>query len=501
MAQKKSSVVKKIDFINLSRAKAKKNAVLAEVINESDAKKNVALPISSTSIVLIDKIPLKEKKSSFRLPNFLNRTTVTRNQTYPMNQPTQSPSDSFFSQYQPASTTAKKGTFNTYFQQQLQNNDSKSVKTLILLGISLCSFLALVIQSGDILNVNMLLLLTTVVIFLATTTLSGLLVQSKAIPIWVAFTAFVLAALVHFLVIGSLNPVSGIVLAVAAVIIYQSFRETNKNLVASRIIYINGITKSSLSLLELMVILVIGAGLFSTILHVGSPQFVSQSLFNQSTVRSALVDDSGGVVQKALEAGGIVTLPKFESEFGAVESNKGKKPTIRELMIWTDYDASSKNILTDDESKKIDSAVKFKSKDEQVAQRTEAINIKLSSSFANRYESTKLTLESPVTTENYATFMRKKAFNTVSEFEQGQASTPANISFLKIIPKSLLIASLFSLLLIGLLFVVRTLIKFITNLIEFFTGLTLRVILWELFKVMGVVKVGVAQVEAEVIVL
>jgi len=499
MAQKKSSAVKKIDFINLSRAAVKNSS--AQIDTNFNNEKKLTATVLSTSMVLIDKIPLKEKKSAFRLPNFLNRSTIARNPSFPMNQPTQSPSDSFFSQYQSTATTTKKGTFNTYFQQQVQNSDSKSVKILVLLGVSLCSFLALVIQSGDILNVNLPLILTTIVVFLATTTLGGLLAQSKTLPIWVALTAYILAALVHFLVIGSLNPVSGIVLAVIALIIYQSFRETNKNLVASRIIYINGITKSSLSLLELMVILVIGAGLFSTILHIGSPQFVSQSLFDQPTVRSALVNESGGVLQKALEAGGIVTLPKFESEYAAIETNKGKKPTIRELMIWTDYDSIAKNILADQDIKKNKIITFGKSNDEQLVLQNQTINNKLASVFAERYESTKLTLESPVTTENYTTFMQKKAYNTVSEFEQGQASTPTNVSFLKVIPKSLLIASLFSLLLIGFLFVVRTLIKFITNLIEFFTGLTLRVILWELLKVTGVVKVEVAQVEAEVIVL
>jgi hypothetical protein len=502
VSKKLSPAIKKIEFIAMGKH-AQKPSVYDAV---TPAAATPQPPVSQTSMVLVDTIAEKPAVQRFTLPKFLNRRTVTpQPQSSPtMNQNSPAYSDAFFSQFAQQNTTAtdkKTSAFQSYFHQQVKEGDTKNVKISVILGISALSFVTLCMQTASLVTANMGALMATVVLFLASTSLAGMLIKSRKIAAYFSLGLFAAGCLIHFFMIGSLTVLSGFVLALIAVFIFRSFGETRKNIIASRIVYINGMTKAALAMLELAVIGIIGIGLFSTIIHEKSPIFVSKTLIGQEFVQDALTLKDAGPTQKILESNGIVTLPKFQTEYASIEANKGKPSTIRDLMIWADYDAAAKNILSEEETKKIDAVNRFEPKEKQQSERTAAANAKLQIAFAAKYASTGLTLETPVTTPSYTTFIRQQAYNTVNDFETGQANSPVTISALKAVPKSLLVASLISLGLVLVLFAIRLVLKSITGLIEFFTGLTLRLIVWELLKVTRVVRVDVAQVEAEVITL
>lgn len=393
----------------------------------------------------------------------------------------------------------KGGSFNNYFQNEFtKKNSTLPVVLSIILTII---FGTLVYFSLHLTQFQWYYTLILSIIFASTFAVLNLVSKTRKI-LFSLLTVLFLTGLGFYLFKGHLDFFNGGLLVLSIIFLYQSYRETTKNILASRLVFVNNLTKNAHSLILSAVIFVLCAGFYTNIMKKGAADFISKDVLSHPKVQNTLTTTNPNLGTKIAQNLNVVTLQQFNKEYTDAYSKPNeelKKPTARELILWLNFDAKAENVLTPSERKEIESAKRFDTPEVVLNAKNTAINEKLGKFFTTNYASTNLNLASEIDEKNYLTIFNKYVVNRVQNFQNGQNNITKDIPYLNKISSAFFIALFLSSLLGLALFFAKLIYKFITGLITFFTGQTLRSIIWQILIWTKLVKVEIEPVESEII--
>lgn len=349
----------------------------------------------------------------------------------------------------------------------------KIQKNLILLGVSLLTFIITIISSTNPYNIISTLFFGS--LFIASTNLLFLLVSKKNyIYLYLAAIAFIIYFTTLLLGLTSLLLLVFSILFTTLIVsfIYISFLELEKNQTSSRLFSLSYITKESTHILTTTLILLVSLNIFGGIYNQGGGKFV-QEVFKDEVIFTNLVTGSGNLNLSGISLNTLL--------MSGSENYAGANPdTFYDFLNSNYYGLTGKVILTSSEKSKIEQS---KNSNEAILsikrERAEKLRVE-------QFGDLPYTLDTVLDEYKFEQVTKKFYENKINNYE----NTDTESEYL-LIPRNTHLPAVIAVIVLLVLLFVRFIITAISSIILY--------IIWQIILYTEFAKIEIETVEAEVI--
>lgn len=379
-----------------------------------------------------------------------------------------------------AINSTKNTSFSSVFNSdQSQTKGVKRVfqKSIFAMIFNLCAFGLLAFSGVSLFSIPVWLVAIFAISYVVSSHIFFIIVADRSY-VWLSLVgSLILLLLVYGFIGQSFNPISLIFTFLTGLLIYLAYTELEKSQLSSRLFSVGQVTTEANRILATVTFLVLTLGLFNHLTSSGFDNFFRKEVLNNEYIfRSLILGDS--------DSRGF-GLNRFVVN-GSTKYGEGNTTATLANFLVDNY-KDSKPVITEAEQNQIIQTCQIASIGAECGNAAlEERNKRLDAWRKERYPTFNYPLSTIIDGPKYTELTKLYYSNIIRDFSQGDSSN----SFV-IIPRSQILPALVCILFFIILTFLRPIFAYLTYL---FT-----LLMWQFLKTIGVVRIDVETVEAEIV--
>ncbi len=370
-------------------------------------------------------------------------------------------------------------------------------KSLLFLGLSLGSLGLLAYASLKFFTGGIVFALIALVLYIVTTTIFFIVLANRNY-LWLNLTGQLIIILSTQAFLGqAADKITLFVTALIILLVFLSYNELEKVQLSSRIFSLSHIAGQTIKILSTTGILIITLGIFNQIIFVKPDQYVSQAFLSKpQIVDSVLIGKSPSLSLNRVFMNGKYSLDGGLMNASVVQPGGATKENLTFRQFLIDNYRTDKVLLSDDEKNDILATCNKKSSAQICDNATTAeINSRLEIWRQEVYPNINYPLDTVLDVAKFREITKQFYINRINAISNPSNASNSeladSLSKLVFVPKNYIIPSIVALVTLVFLLLTKFLIHWAVSIFS--------LLVWQILKWVGFVKIEVENVEAEIV--